>query len=101
MESNQLGKNIYSAFMYSLKYTLNMEERKYEDGRKDQRFRFYKQELMDKAYKRLEELYALLEEQGLLEKIDGEHLKFGYKETPSGGCGYVNSKQLDEILRLD
>lgn len=95
----QLARNIYLAAMSTMKYTLNMEERKYEEGRKDERYRFFKQELMKKTYNELRNLFEKLSEQGLIEDSgQNEDLKYGYKETVSGGSGYVNTEELDEFL---
>ena len=96
----QLARNVYLAAMSVMKYTLNMEERKYEEGRKDERYKFYKQELMKKTYLELRRLFELLDEQGLIQRVDyDEDLKYGYKDTESGGSGYVNSADLDSLLR--
>ena len=94
----QLARSIYLTAMSIMKYTLNMEERKYEEGRKDERYRFYKQELMKKTYNELRHLFEKLESQGLVEKVAyDEDLKNGYKDTDSGGSGYMNSRAIDLV----
>jgi len=102
MESDreiQLARNIYLTAMSIMKYTLNMEERKYEEGRKDERYRFYKQELMKKTYNELRYLFEKLKSQGFLENVAyDENLKNGYKDTDSGGSGYINARALNEVL---
>jgi len=75
------------------------EERKYEEGRKDERYRFYKQELMKKTYNELRYLFEKLKSQGFLENVAyDENLKNGYKDTDSGGSGYINARALNEVL---
>ena len=97
---SQIARSIYTAAMSTMKFTLDMEERRYPDkGREDGRFKFFKKQLMRETYNNLEILFDSLEQAGVLEKTDNnECLKNGYKDTPSGGSGYVNSEKVDQAL---
>lgn len=101
MEDTQLAKMIYHRVMAIMKFTLNLEEFSYrEKGRNDPRYKTFKQQLMSNTYENLRELFADLEKQGVLSKTDEtEDVKDGYKPTPSGGSGYVNSEAFDRWLK--
>jgi DNA-binding HxlR family transcriptional regulator len=82
-----------------MKFTLEMEETHYELGREDSRYRFFKKMLMEKTYESLRELFEELSEIGLIEKTSyPEDVKNGWKETESGGSGFLNSKEFDAFL---
>jgi hypothetical protein len=101
MEDTQLAKMIYHRVMAIMKFALNLEEFSYrEKGRNDPRYKTFKQQLMSNTYENLRELFADLEKQGVLSKTDEtEDVKDGYKPTPSGGSGYVNSEAFDRWLK--
>lgn len=95
----QLAKIIYHHWMGNMKFTLDMEEHKFEKGREDSRFKFFKKMLMQDTYDRMKKVFSDLEELELIEPTkDSENLKNGYKNTVSGGSGYVNSKDFDDFL---
>ena len=100
---NQLGRVIYHRFMSIMKFTLDMEEFSYKDkGRNDTRYRFFKKQLMAETYKTLRELLTELEEGGLLDKTDyQEDVKDGYKDTASGGSGYLNSTSFNGWVKRE
>lgn len=99
MPDAQLAKIIYHKWMASLKYTLELEEFSYRDlGRQDPRYKTFKKHLMQNHYNNLRSLFEEMEQLGLIKKTDyPEDLKDGYKDTPSGGSGYLNSKHLNNI----
>lgn len=83
-----------------MKFTLDLEEQKYlERGRQDERYKFFKKQLMSHTYDTLRGLLKSLE---LLEIIkpanNDEDVKDGYRPTASGGSGYVNTERLDAWL---
>lgn len=98
MENNkidyQLAKIIYHKMLSVMKFTLNLEEQKYpERGREDDRYKFFKKQLMSNTYNSIRDLLDQLSSIKLLEQSDPpEDLKNGYKQTPGGGSGYVNAK---------
>ena len=94
----ELAKAIYHRWMSSMKFTLDMEETKYEQGRHDARFKFFKKMLMANTYENMRGLFKELSEWGLIESSGNEDVKDGYKETPSGGSGYLNSSAFNEWL---
>ena len=96
-ENQQLGRMIYHKFMTIMKFTLDMEEYSYKDkGRSDSRYRFFKKQLMAETYKTLRELFTEMQDQGILNKTEyTEDVKDGYRETTSGGSGYLNSDRFN------
>ena len=102
-KEDQLGRMIYHRFMAIMKFTLDMEEYSYKDkGRSDPRYRFFKKQLMAETYKTLRELFVEMEEQGVLAKTEyPEDVKDGYKETDSGGSGYLNSDRFNAWLKRE
>lgn len=96
----QLARLIYHRVLSIMKFTLDLEEQKYiEKGRQDDRYKFFKKQLMSHTYENLRALFAELEALELIESTkDGEDVKDGYKPTPSGGSGYMNSAALDTWL---
>lgn len=100
MEDTQLAKMIYHRAMSVMKFTLNLEEFSYrEKGRDDPRYRTFKQQLMSATYDNLRELFEELKNAGILQHTqEPEDVKDGYKPTPSGGSGYINSKEFDDWL---
>lgn len=101
MIDKQLARLIYHKCMTTMKFTLELEEQKYEEhGRQDSRYKFFKKMIMAETYKNLRELFDQMEELGVLSKTDyKEDVKDGYKDTESGGSGYLNSAKLKKIIK--
>jgi len=99
-EKQQIPRKIYHAVMAILKFTLNLEEMSYrERGRNDPRFKTFKQQLMQETYDKLRSLFGDLADLGLVVKTPyQEDVINGYKETLSGGSGFLNSEELDRLL---
>jgi len=97
---NQLARIIYHRMLTTMKFTLDLEEQKYlEKGRKDERYKFFKKQLMSQTYDNLRALFKDLEGLKLLEPTnDSEDVKDGYKATLGGGSGYMNTENLDAWL---
>jgi len=83
-----------------MKATLNLEEMSYrEKGREDPRYKTFKKHLMECTYSSLRDTLYELEEWGLIEPTEEEEdVKDGFRETPGGGSGFINSKKLKNIL---
>lgn len=96
----QLACMIYHRVLSTMKFTLDLEVQKYlEKGKQDDRYKFFKKQLMSQTYDNLRALFKDLGNLELLEATDySEDVKDGYKSTPSGGSGYVNTEKLDELL---
>jgi len=96
----QLGRTIYHRMLSIMKFTLDLEEQKYpEKGRQDERYKFFKKQLMSNTYENVRALLKDLEGFSLIQETDyPEDVKDGYKPTPSGGSGFVNTNELDEWL---
>lgn len=95
----QLAKIIFKHCMENMKFALDMEERRYEDGRNNHKFKFYKKTLMWNTYQSIRELFLNLSDLGLIKETDYEEdVKDGQKETPSGGSGYLNTKEIDNLI---
>lgn len=86
--------------MSIMKNTLELEEFSYrEKGRNDPRYKTFKKHLMANTYENTRQLFEELAALGIIEKTnDGEDVKDGYKDTPSGGSGYVNNPDFDEWI---
>ena len=97
----QLARIIYHRMLSTMKFTLDLEEQKYlERGRRDERYKFFKKQLMSQTYDNLRALFKDLEALEILEPTSyPEDVKDGYKPTFSGGSGYVNTKELDAWLK--
>lgn len=96
----QVARMIYHRAMSTLKFTLEMEEQQYkEKGRQDPRYKFFKKMLMSTTYENLRSLFEDLRQVGIVEPTSyAEDVKDGYKDTDSGGSGYLNSADFDEWL---
>ncbi|HDY89654.1 MAG TPA: hypothetical protein ENH82_16270 [bacterium] len=96
----QLARIIYHRMLSTMKFTLDLEEQKYlEKGRLDDRYKFFKKQLMSQTYDNLRSLFKDLEALKLLEPTSyPEDVKDGYKPTSSGGSGYANAQSLDKWL---
>ena len=97
---NQIARMIYHRSMSTLKFTLELEEQKYqEQARQDPRYKFFKKMLMSTTYDNLRALFKDLKELEVIEETDyTENVKDGYKDTDSGGSGYVNAPEFQEWL---
>ena len=86
-----------------MKFTLDLEEQKYpERGRNDDRYKFFKKQLMSQTYANLRELFTELTDHKLIELTDYEEdVKDGYKATESGGSGYINSVTFNKFLEKE
>lgn len=100
MSNNQLARMIYHRWMSSMKHALELEEMTYrEQGRDDPRYKTFKKHLMANTYEQMRELFEDLSELEIIQQTEHEEdVKDGYKDTPSGGSGYVNSEDFDEWL---
>lgn len=98
---SQLSRTIFHRFLSAMKFTLDLEEQKYpERGRHDDRYKFFKKQLMSNTYENIRALLKNLEELNFIQKTDyPEDVKDGYKPTSSGGSGFVNTDQLDAWLK--
>lgn len=98
---NQLSKIIYHKILSIMKFTLDLEEQKYlEKGRNDERYRFFKKQLMSETYNTLRNIFSELESLGIVVPTEYEEdVKDGYRASNSGGSGYVNSPDFDEWLK--
>ena len=96
-----LSRVVYHRILAIMKNTLNLEELSYREmGRNDPRYKTFKKHLMEFTYTELRELFYDLEDMGLLEPTEEEEdVKNGYKDTLSGGSGYVNSPALSKICK--
>lgn len=81
-----------------MKFTLDLEEQKYpEKGRNDDRYKFFKKQLMSHTYDSLRSIFQSLADCSIIEKTtDNEDVKDGYKPTVSGGSGYINSSSFNK-----
>lgn len=95
----QLAKIIFDYVRNIMKFTLDLEEVKFERGREDPRFKFFKKVLMKETYESLEVLFQQLKEQGLIVNTPyPEDVKNGWKDSPSGGSGYLNTDEFNEFI---
>lgn len=96
----QIARLVYHRVLSIMKFTLDLEEQKYpEKGRHDDRYKFFKKQLMSYTYDNLRSLFKDLESLELVKETKyPEDVKDGYKPTPSGGSGFVNADVFDEWL---
>ena len=99
----QIARTIYLRWMANMKFALDMEEYSYKDkGRNDARFKFFKKQLMQNTYDGLRELFADLEDIGVIVPTEyDEDVKDGYRETPSGGSGYTNASRFNAWVKRE
>lgn len=97
---NQVARAIYHTMLSVMKFTLDLEEQKYlEKGRNDERYKFFKKQLMAHTYENTRSLFKKFESLGLtIPTKDKEDVKDGYRPTASGGSGYVNTDRLNAWL---
>lgn len=98
--NSQLANIIYQNVRSIMKFTLDMEEQKYpEKGRNDDRYKFFKKQLMSFTYETLRDLFKSMSELELIQPTDYiEDVKDGYKPTLSGGSGFINTEDLNYFL---
>lgn len=96
----QIARIIYHRVLSIMKFTLDLEEQKYpEKGRYDDRYKFFKKQLMSHTYENLRTLFDDLESLEMIQETEyAEDVKDGYKPTPSGGSGYINTGSFDDWL---
>ena len=100
MNDRQLGREIYHTILSIMKNTLNLEELSYREiGREDPRYKTFKKHLMEFTYSSTRNLLSEIEKWGLVENNGKEDLKGGFRDTPGGGSGFVNSNSFNEWLK--
>lgn len=97
----EIAKKIYHSALKTMKFALEMEEYGYkEQGRNDPRYKHFKKMLMQETYNNLRDVFADLELLGIISKTDYEEdLKNGWKDSNSGGSGFLNSEDFDGWLK--
>ena len=102
-QNKQLARMIYHKWMSNMKFTLDLEEFSYKDnGRNDPRYKFFKKQLMNNTYDSLRQIFEDLEDMGVLTQTEyDEDVKDGYKDSPSGGSGYVNTDKLNAWIKRE
>jgi len=99
----QIARLIYHRCMAIMKFTLDLEEYSYKDkGRNDSRYKFFKKQLMQNTYDNIRGLLAELEDMGVVNPTDyPEDVKDGYKDTSSGGSGYLNADRFNAWVKRE
>ena len=70
-----------------------------EKGRYDEKYKFFKKQLMSHTYDNLRALFKELENFDLIQETEyPEDVKDGYKPSTSGGSGFINTKLFDDWL---
>lgn len=97
---NQIAKIIYQYWMNSMKSTLDFEESKYDQGRNDPKYKYFKKVVMANNYENMNKLFQKLNESGLIQKTTYEEdVKGGYKDNDSGGSGYINTNKMNDFFK--
>lgn len=98
---NQLARIVYHKFMSVMKSTLELEEMSYrEQGRNDPRYKTFKKHLMSNTYNNIRSLLTELADLGIVAPTSYEEdPKDGYKDTESGGSGYLNTAEFNKFLK--
>ncbi len=98
--NSQLARMIYHRALSIMKFTLDLEEQKYlEKGRQDERYKFFKKQLMSHTYDTLRSLFQEMSNFQIIKETSyEENVKDGYKSTPSGGSGYINTETFSAWL---
>ncbi len=96
----QIAKIVFHKMLAIMKFTLNLEEYSYrEKGREDPRYKLFKQQLMQYTYDTARETLKEMQKTGIITPTETpEDVKNGYASGPSGGSGFVNSKELDSLI---
>ena len=102
-QGKQLARMIYHKLMSNMKFTLDLEEFSYkESGRNDPRYKFFKKQLMGNTYDTLRQVFEDMEDMGIILQTEyDEDVKDGYKDTDSGGSGYLNSDRFNAWLKRE
>jgi hypothetical protein len=93
--TDQVGKIVFQHVSTIMKATLDLEEFSYrEHGREDVRFKTFKRHLMRETYDQFRALMERLAALGIVSKTPyDEDVINGYRETPSGGSGFINTDE--------
>lgn len=96
----QLARLIFRTMSTIMKSTLNLEEMSYrEQGRDDPRYKTFKKYLMETTYTNVRNMLEELAKWGLIDPTgDGEDISSGFSDSLSGGAGYLNSPDLDDLI---
>ena len=99
LEDGQLAKAIYLRNMSGMKEILNMGEFRI-GNRESKEYKFFKKVVMDEYYNAMGDLFAKLEEKGILVKcLCGTSIRQGYKPCPKcNGAGYCNTEDFAEWM---
>jgi len=97
---HELARKVYHRCMSIMKFTLDLKQQENpREGRNNPQFKFFKKLLMEKTYQNLRGLFEELEGDGIIQATDYEEdVKNGYKDTPSGGSGYLNTDRLNDLI---
>lgn len=100
LNEKQLARLIFRTVSSIMKNTLNLEELSYrEQGRNDPRYKTFKKHLMECTYSSLRDMLYELEDWGIIIPTEEEEdIRDGFRETLGGGAGFVNSKELDNVM---
>lgn len=92
LDDNELAKAVYLRNMSAMKEILNMGEFRIGD-RNSKEYKYFKKIVMDEIYNAMSELFAALEEKGVLNKCTcGTTIRNGYKQCPHcNGAGHCNT----------
>lgn len=99
LDDGQLARAIYLRNMTGMKEILNLGE--VQIGKRDTKeFKFFKKIVMDQFYNAMTELYAALEEKGVLMKCAcGASIRQGYKPCEKcNGAGHCNTEEFHEWI---
>jgi hypothetical protein len=99
-QEKQIAKLICQHVKSIMKHTLDLEEYSYrEKGGQDPRFKTFKKNIMEKTYSQLRTLLADLSDLGIIDPTAWEEdVMNGYRDTSSGGSGYINTSFFDAFL---
>jgi len=99
-EDGQLAKTIYLKMMSAMKEILTLGEMRI-GSRDSDVYKYYKKVVMDQFYNGMSELFAALEEDGLLQKCScGTTIRQGYKPCDlCNGAGHCNSEAFDANIQ--
>ena len=93
LNDGQLAKAIYLRNMAGMKEILNMAEFRI-GNRESKEYKFFKKVVMDQFYNSMSDLFAKLEEKGILMKCPcGTNIRQGYKPCEKcNGAGHCNTQ---------
>ena len=99
LDDGQLAKAIYLRNMTGMKEILNMGE--FRIGNRDSKeYKFFKKVVMDEYYNAMTDLFAKLEEKGVLMKCPcGTSIRQGYKPCQRcSGAGHCNADEFEDWM---